>query len=282
MMADVVQPSFEPILEVDNVTVRRNKADVIKDVNLVIHRGEFVGIVGPNGGGKSTLMQSVLGILRPVSGRIQLAGGPPQSRQAFGKIAWVSQAAAHIPKNIRLTVRELVSLGLLNHKNWFIPGRSAASAQTDRAIEMVGLTHLADRDVNNLSGGERQRAVIARALASEAEFLLLDEPMVGMDRTSRHALLKLLDDFCHNHNKTILMISHDVAAMRQTAHRMIYLEEQVLFDGPPPNFPSLEEIARLRGIQDVHGSHHYDHSAEHCGGGDHAWPASVIIQKEDE
>ena len=281
MMADVVQSSLEPILKVDNVTVRRNKTDVIKDVNLVIHRGEFVGIVGPNGGGKSTLMQSVLGILRPVSGRIQLAGGPPQSRQAFGKIAWVSQAAAHLPKNIRLTVRELVSLGLLNHKNWFIPGRSA-SAQTDRAIEMVGLTHLADRDVNNLSGGERQRAVIARALASEAEFLLLDEPMVGMDRTSRHALLKLLDDFCHNHNKTILMISHDVAAMRQTAHRMIYLEERVLFDGPPPNFPSLEEIARLRGIQDVHGGHHYDHSAEHCGGGDHAWPASVIIQKEDE
>ena len=280
-MTDVMQVSLAPILEVDNVTVRRNKTDVIKDVNLNIHRGEFVGMVGPNGGGKSTLMQCVLGILQPVSGSIKITGGSPNSRQAFGKMAWVSQAAAHLPKNIRLTVRELVGLGVLNHKNWFIPGRSA-SAQTDKAIEMVGLTHLADRDVNNLSGGERQRAVIARALASEAEFLLLDEPMVGMDRASRSALLKLLDDFCHDHNKTILMISHDVAAMRQTAHRMIYLEERIWFDGPPPDFPSLEEIARLRGIHDVHGGHHYDHSAEHCGGGDHTKPAPLIIRKEDE
>ena len=151
-MGDVAQSSSDPILEVENVTVRRNKTDVIRDVNLVIHPGEFVGVVGPNGGGKSTLMQTVLGILRPVSGRIKLAGGPPNSRQAFGKMAWVSQAAAHIPKNIRLTVRELVSLGLLNHNNWFIPGRST-SAQTDKAIAMVGLSHLADRDVNNLSGG---------------------------------------------------------------------------------------------------------------------------------
>ena len=280
-MGDVAQSSSDPILEVENVTVRRNKTDVIRDVNLVIHPGEFVGVVGPNGGGKSTLMQTVLGILRPVSGRIKLAGGPPNSRQAFGKMAWVSQAAAHIPKNIRLTVRELVSLGLLNHNNWFIPGRST-SAQTDKAIAMVGLSHLADRDVNNLSGGERQRAVIARALAGEAEFLLLDEPMVGMDRASRQSLLQLLDNFCHDHNKTILMISHDVAAMRQTAHRMVYLEEQIWFDGPPPNFPSVEEIASLRGIQDVHGGHHYDHAAEHCGGADHATSAQVVAQEEVE
>ena len=280
-MGDVVQPSLEPILEVENVTVRRNKTDVIKDVSLVIYPGEFLGMVGPNGGGKSTLMQTVLGILRPRSGRIQLAGRPLNSRQAFGKMAWVSQAAAHLPKNIRLTVRELVGLGLLNRKNCFFPWRSSPKRVAE-VIEMVGLTHLADRDVNNLSGGERQRAVIARALASEAEFLLLDEPMVGMDRASRYALLKLLDSFCHDHNKTILMISHDVAAMRQTAHRMVYLEERIWFDGPPPNFPSLEEIARLRGIEDVHGGHHYDHAAEHCGGADHTMDVQVGRQKEVE
>jgi len=280
-MGDVVQPSLQPILEVENVTVRRNKTDVIKDVSLAIYPGEFLGMVGPNGGGKSTLMQTVLGILRPRSGRIQLAGGPLNSKQAFGKIAWVSQAAAHLPKNIRLTVRELVSLGLLNRKNCFFPWRSSPK-RVNEVIEMVGLTHLADRDVNNLSGGERQRAVIARALASEAEFLLLDEPMVGMDRASRYALLKLLDGFCHDHNKTILMISHDVAAMRQTAHRMVYLEERIWFDGPPPNFPSLEEIARLRGIEDVHGGHHYDHAAEHCGGGDHSMDVQVGRVEEVE
>lgn len=244
-----------PLLFVKDVSVRRNKTDVIKDVNLKIYPGEFVGIVGPNGGGKSTLIQTILGVLKHHSGGILLSGHEPLSQGVFGKVAWVSQAAANLPKNVRLTVRELVSLGVLNHKNWwnwFLPNR--ASLKIEDAIEMVGLSHLAHRDVNQLSGGERQRAVIARALASEADLLLLDEPLVGMDRASRSSLLKLLDRFCHERNKTIVMISHDIGAMLQTAHRLVYLEETIWFDGPPANFPSLEELALMRGIEDVHGA----------------------------
>ena len=244
-----------PLLFVKDVSVRRNKTDVIKDVNLKIYPGEFVGIVGPNGGGKSTLIQTILGVLKHHSGGILLSGHEPLSQGVFGKVAWVSQAAANLPKNVRLTVRELVSLGVLNHKNWwnwFLPNR--ASLKIEDAIEMVGLSHLAHRDVNQLSGGERQRAVIARALASEADLLLLDEPLVGMDRASRRSLLKLLDRCCHEQNKTIVMISHDIGAMLQTAHRLVYLEETIWFDGPPANFPSLEELALMRGIEDVHGA----------------------------
>jgi zinc transport system ATP-binding protein len=242
-----------PLLFVKDVSVRRNKADVIKDVNLKIYPGEFVGIVGPNGGGKSTLIQTILGVLKHHSGGILLSGHEPLSQGVFGKVAWVSQAAANLPKNVRLTVRELVSLGVLNHKNWwkrYLP----FSSKVEDAIKMVGLSHLAHRDVNQLSGGERQRAVIARALASEADLLLLDEPLVGMDRASRSSLLKLLDSFCHEQNKTIVMISHDIGAMLQTAHRLVYLEETIWFDGPPANFPSLEELALMRGIEDVHGA----------------------------
>ena len=248
-----------PLLFVKDVSVRRNKTDVIKDVNLKIYPGEFVGIVGPNGGGKSTLIQTILGVLKHHSGGILLSGHEPLSQGVYGKVAWVSQAAANLPKNVRLTVRELVSLGVLNHKNWlnhwlnwFLPSR--VSPKIEEAIEMVGLSHLAHRDVNQLSGGERQRAVIARALASEADLLLLDEPLVGMDRASRSSLLKLLDRFCHEQNKTIVMISHDIGAMLQTAHRLVYLEETIWFDGPPANFPSLEELALMRGIEDVHGA----------------------------
>ena len=244
-----------PLLFVKDVSVRRNKTDVIKDVNLKIYPGEFVGIVGPNGGGKSTLIQTILGVLKQHSGGILLSGHEPLSQGVFGKVAWVSQAAANLPKNVRLTVRELVSLGVLNHKNWwnkFLLNR--VSSKVEDAIEMVGLSHLAHRDVNQLSGGERQRAVIARALASEADLLLLDEPLVGMDRASRSSLLKLLDRFCHEQNKTIVMISHDIGAMLQTAHRLVYLEETIWFDGPPANFPSLEELALMRGIEDVHGA----------------------------
>ena len=243
-----------PLLFVKDVSVRRNKTDVIKDVNLKIYPGEFVGIVGPNGGGKSTLIQTILGVLKHHSGGILLSGHEPLSQGVFGKVAWVSQAAANLPKNVRLTVRELVSLGILNNKNWFLPTPWHTSFKVEDAIEMVGLSHLAHRDVNQLSGGERQRAVIARALASEADLLLLDEPLVGIDRASRSSLLKLLDRFCHEQNKTIVMISHDISAMLQTAHRLVYLEETIWFDGPPANFPSLEELALMRGIEDVHGA----------------------------
>ncbi len=108
-----------PLLFVKDVSVRRNKTDVIKDVNLKIYPGEFVGIVGPNGGGKSTLIQTILGVLKHHSGGILLSGHKPLSQDVFGKVAWVSQAAANLPKNVRLTVRELVSLGVLNRKNWW-------------------------------------------------------------------------------------------------------------------------------------------------------------------
>lgn len=282
-MSDLTAPHQvdAPFLSIENITVRRNRTNVLKDVNLTIHRGEFVGMVGPNGGGKSTLVQTVLGLLKCQGGRVSILGQPPTSKGVFGKVAWVSQAAANLPKNVRLTVRELVSLGLLSDTNWFLPVQSSTHKVAD-AIQMVGLEDCIDMDVNRLSGGQRQRAVIAKALASEAEFLLLDEPLVGMDRASRNSLLKLLDGFCHDQNKTILMISHDVAAMRQTAHRLVYLEETIRFDGPPPNFPSLEELASLRGIEDVHGGHHYDHAAEHCGGGEHPKPQSVWALKEEE
>ena len=270
-----------PFLKIENITVRRNRTNVLKDVNLTIHRGEFVGMVGPNGGGKSTLVQTILGLLKCQSGRVSILGQAPLSKGVFGKVAWVSQAAAHLPKNVRLTVRELVSLGLLSDTNWFLPVLSSSYKVTE-AIRLVGLEDCINMDVNRLSGGQRQRAIIAKALASEAEFLLLDEPLVGMDRASRSSLLKLLDGFCHDQNKTILMVSHDVAAMRQTAHRLVYLEETIRFDGPPPNFPSLKELASLRGIEDVHGGHHYDHAAEHCGGGEHPSPQSVWPTKEEE
>jgi zinc transport system ATP-binding protein len=111
-------------------------------------------------------------------------------------------------------------------------------------------------DIGRLSGGQRQRAVIARALASEAEFIILDEPLVGIDRDARNSLLKLLDNLCHAEGKTILMVSHDLAAIRQTAHRMIFLEETIRFDGDTEDFPDLVSLADLRGIGQVHEDMH--------------------------
>ena len=242
-----------PILEVNNLSVIRSGKIVLKDVDLTIQKGEFIGLVGPNGSGKSTLLLSLLGVLKPHNGSISIYGDVPNPRNFFGRIGWVSQAASYLPRQIKLTVRELVKLGTVSGENMF-SWSDGSNEKVSRAIEMVGLEDVENVDVSRLSGGQRQRAVIARALATEAEFILLDEPLVGMDRDARNSLLKLLDELCHHAGKTILMVSHDLTAIRQTAHRMIFLEEKIWFDGPTNLFPDLETLADLRGITPAHDS----------------------------
>ena len=242
-----------PILEVNNLSVIRSGKIVLKDVDLTVYKGEFIGLVGPNGSGKSTLLLSLLGVLKPHTGSISIYGNVPNPRNFFGRIGWVSQAASYLPRQIKLTVRELVKLGTVSGENMF-SWSDGSNEKVSRAIEMVGLEDVENVDVSRLSGGQRQRAVIARALATEAEFILLDEPLVGMDRDARNSLLKLLDELCHHAGKTILMVSHDLTAIRQTAHRMIFLEEKIWFDGPTNLFPDLETLADLRGITPAHDS----------------------------
>ena len=240
------------ILDVNNVSVSRSGKMILRDIDLRLSKGEFVGLVGPNGSGKSTLLLSILGVLKLHSGTVQIFGEPPMSRKLHGRIGWVSQAASNLPRDIKITVRELVQLGTVNAKNMLELVDRKRRQQVNKAIQMVDLEDVKNTDIGRLSGGQRQRAVIARALASEAELIILDEPLVGIDRESRNSLLKLLDGLCHDEGKTILMVSHDLAAIRQTAHRMIFLEESIRFDGKTEEFPDLVELADLRGIGNVH------------------------------
>ena len=252
---EVVGEFETPILRIQDLCVKRSGIEVLSGINLEIQRGEFVGIVGPNGSGKSTLILTILGILKARSGMIQVYGKKPMARENIGKIGWVSQAAANISSNIHISVRELISLGVCNVRNMFQRKTKYERQKIEEAIEMVGLQDQASANLNKLSGGQKQRAAIGRALASDAEFILLDEPLVGIDRQARNEFLKLLDTFCHENQKTILMVSHDLSAIRQTAHRMVYLEETIHFDGPSVTFPALSELADLRGINHVHGNH---------------------------
>jgi len=225
---------------------------ILEDINLEIKSGEFVGIVGPNGSGKSTLILSILGFLKKQNGVIKIYEQPPLSKKLNGKIGWVPQAASNLPTDLKITVEELVMLGTVDSKNMYLWPNSERKSRVKKAIKKVGLESYSKTDVSKLSGGQKQRAVIAKAIASNAEFIFLDEPLVGIDRETRSALLKLLDNLCHEEGKTILMISHDITAMRQSAHRMIYLEEGIRYDGPSSNFPDFSLLAQIRGIVQVH------------------------------
>ena len=243
------------LIKLNGVRKTFGDSKALDDVSFTIPKNSIFGLLGPNGSGKSTLMLAFLGILKPSRGSIEIYGNPPLSRKLHRRIGWVSQAAANLPKGIRLTVRELVRLGTVNSGNMFDLSDNGRSVRVDNAIIKTGLEDVEDIDISRLSGGQRQRAVIARALATEADFILLDEPLVGIDRESRNSLLRLLDQLCHEEGKTILMVSHDLTAIRKTAHRMIFLEESIRFDGPTSSFPDLEKLADLRGINDPHEDH---------------------------
>ncbi len=245
--------SEEAILSIRNLTVRRSGTEVLDSISLDINRGEFVGLVGPNGSGKTTLLLTILGILKPMNGSVKVFGDRPASNKNIGMVGWVPQAATQLPNSIHITVRELIQLGTLNHKNylWGVMNLEM-KRRVKTSLEMTGLSDMADIDVSRLSGGQFQRAVIARALASDTEFILLDEPLVGVDRASRNSLLKLLDDLCHHHGKTILMVSHDLSAVIQTTHRIVFLEGGIQYDGSPENLPDHSQLANLRGIEHTH------------------------------
>ena len=246
----------EEILSVSDLSVFRSGTKVIEDINLSINCGEFVGIVGPNGGGKSTLIMTILGILKPKSGTVKIYNQLPLSKNVIGKVGWVPQTASKLPTNVHITVKEFITLGTLERKSLFQVWKKNRM-NVEKIIDIVGLKEYTNTKITNLSGGQRQRAAIGKALASESDLILMDEPMVGVDRKSRNSIMKLLDGLCHQQNKTIVMISHDLATIKQTVHRMIYLEENIQFDGPTTEFPELSSLARLRGIEPTHHDNYF-------------------------
>ena len=235
------------MIKAANISKSFGKKKVIDNIDLNVEKGEIVSILGPNGAGKSTAMKAMLGLLKLKSGKVVIDGKDisnlnPQDRVKLG-IAFVPQN-----RNVfaGLTVRENLEMGA------FLRNESIKEI-LDRIYDLFPiLKEKKSQLVGELSGGQRQRAVIARTLASEAEFILLDEPLVGVDRESRNSLLKFLDNLCHRYQKTILMVSHDITAIKQTSHRMIFLEEKIGFDGSASSFPGLAELANIRGLQPVH------------------------------
>ena len=265
----------EPIISVKDLKVQRGGAVVLEGVSLDIHEGDFVGLSGPNGSGKSTLLMTIIGELEPMSGSVKVYGAPPGSKASQGRIAWVSQAAAQLPSNLRISVRELVALGamkptdldplgrspvlevidtvLLGALNFFITGalnlvgygRKEQQARVEKAIKLVGLEDVAERDVNRLSGGQKQRAVVARGLATEADVLILDEPLAGVDRASRDDFLRLLDRLCKEEGKTLLMVTHDQTAIHQCTHCAICIDGNVQFDDDHTSAPAVLQVESL-------------------------------------
>ena len=194
--------------------------DAADPVSFAVGAGDFLGIVGPNGAGKSTILKAMLGLLRPAAGRI-VFDAPVHRELRFGYVPQRHTLDVIYPLNVRAIVRmaRFPRAGLVRR-----PGPEAERA-VDRALEAVDVEALADRRYGELSGGQRQRALIARALATDANVLVLDEPTDGMDLRSTHAILGLMRRLNREEGLTVVFVSHQLNEVANYVDRLLVIDE---------------------------------------------------------
>jgi zinc transport system ATP-binding protein len=238
------ESSIEPVIDLSGIDFGYTSTPVVEDISLRIDPGEYAAVVGPNGSGKSTLMKLMLGLLRPDDGTATLFGEPSHQFDDGSRLGYVAQHAS-ASKEMPITVREVVKMGRFPHVGF---GRLSSEDWdiVDRALDTVGMTAFADQRVTQLSGGQRQRVFIARALASEADLLVLDEPTVGVDIESVEAFYDLLDAL-NQDGITVLLIEHDLGAVTEHADRVICLNREIYFDGSAEEFVESDALARAFG-----------------------------------
>jgi zinc transport system ATP-binding protein len=222
-------------------TVLLDGRPVLSGVDLTVARGEVVCVLGSNGAGKSTLVRAVVGLQPLASGELSLFGVPAARFHDRHRIGFVPQrvgAAAGVPA----TVHEVVLSGRLHAiPRWRRAGAADREA-VDHALEVVQLAGFGDRSVDRLSGGQQQRVLIARALAGDADLLVLDEPTSGVDLDSQDVLTDALSHLVHHHDKAILLVAHELGPLRRIVDRAVVLQAGVVVhDGPVPDHTAHEE-----------------------------------------
>lgn len=195
-------------VEVEGLHFAYNGQPVLENVTFSVPAGEFLALLGPNGGGKTTLLKLLVGLLKPSRGAIRLLGEPVE--RALPRVGYVPQDT-NVNKDFPVTVTEAVLMGRLGPGRWLGPPGVSDRAAAARALERMGLDDLAARRLGELSQGQRQRVLIARALASSPELLLLDEPTASVDPSAQGDLFDLLRDV--NDEATIIVVSHDLSAV---------------------------------------------------------------------
>jgi zinc transport system ATP-binding protein len=237
-------------ITLDNVRVSFGDVPALDGATAQIEEGSFVALIGPNGCGKTTLLSTIMGLLRPDSGVVKVFGENPE-RLAAGTLGYVPQVKT-LQRSFPARAIELVATGLRPAWPWRLDADTKSRA-TD-ALRLCGVEHLAQRPVGKLSGGELQRVFVARSLARKPKLLLLDEPAAGMDLSAEAALYHLLMHYRREHLCTIVMITHDWEGARAHATHGLLLNRRVLAYG------TAEEVIDERALLGVFG--HRGHIAE--------------------
>jgi zinc transport system ATP-binding protein len=231
----------QPVIEIERLDFSYDGALALQDVTLAVGRRDFACLVGPNGGGKTTLLKLILGLLVPTAGRVRVFGGTPE--HARSRIGYMPQHAQVDPR-FPVTAADVVLMGRVGRAETVGPYRRPQREVAWQALREVGLYDLRNRHLGDLSGGQRQRVLIARALATEPELLLLDEPTANLDVQAENDLYELLRRL--NERLTIVMVSHDLGFVSRFVKSVICVKRCVVVH------PTSEITGQI--IQEIYGA----------------------------
>lgn len=243
------QTRSAPLLEVCDVSVRLSGRDVLKEISFNLNPGEFAGLIGSNGAGKTTIFRVVLGFLQPTSGEVRVNGERRSRRNAL--IGYVPQKIAFDP-DLPLRARDVVGLGIEGAHVGFARLQKRERANiVDAMLEAVEAQHFADTRIGRLSGGEQQRILIAHALAANPKILILDEPFANLDIASEQGVIEVLHRIVKDQRIGVLLSTHDMNPLLSVMDRVVYLAGGRSASG------SVEEIVRPEVLTRLYG-HHVD------------------------
>ncbi|WP_175428269.1 metal ABC transporter ATP-binding protein [Bacillus solimangrovi] len=255
----------KPVLNIEHLYFKYEKQDVLEDITLKMPKGAFLGLVGPNGSGKSTLIKLILGLQKSRKGKIELFGTPIQKFKDWDKVGFVSQKANSFNTGFPATVFEVVSMGLVSKLGFFRFMRKQEKDKIYEAIEAVGMLEYASKNIGELSGGQQQRVFIARALVSEPELLILDEPTVGVDAKNVNVFYGMLEELNRKKGISLLLITHDIGTITDKVTHVACLNRHLHFHGETEDFEKLgdENMSQIYGhslqvLTHNHGGHAHD------------------------
>lgn len=214
---------MDSIINIDNVSFSYSHILVVRDINLAVGEGEFLGVIGPNAGGKSTLLKLILGLLQPDAGKISVFGNRPDKGRS--RIGYVPQHPA-FSRDFPINVRDAVLMGRLGETRWYGGYTQEDKEIAINALKAVEIDNISNQTIDSLSGGQLQRVLIARALTSRPDILILDEPTANIDMRAEEDIFGLLKQY--NDHMTIIVVSHDIGFISAYVDRVACLNQTML------------------------------------------------------
>ncbi len=237
------------LIRIENLTVRYGKHEALTGITFTVEKGDYIGIVGPNGCGKTTLVKTLLGLNQPAEGSVVF------SDQAFGHqgfLGYLPQKAMAADRVFPATVKEIIATGLLQRKGFRFRLSSEEQHQIDAVLERLKIQDLKAKRIGSLSGGQMQRVLLGRALVGKPGLLILDEPTSALDPQIREEFYTLLHSLNKDEGVTILLISHDIGSVGRYTNKMLYLDRILVFYGGYENFCGSPEMTRYFGYETQH------------------------------